>query len=49
MVFRQIVVTIKNKEILSGVSGDAKPGELLAIMGPSGGFISGASLNSLGL
>lgn len=38
LVFRNIRVYMGNnkKEVLKGVSGVAKPGEMLAIMGPSG-------------
>ena len=34
--FRDIVYKIDKKEILKSVSGNALPGEMLAVMGPSG-------------
>lgn len=36
LIFKDIRVTIDKREIIKGVSGLAKPGEMLAIMGPSG-------------
>jgi hypothetical protein len=36
----------KNKHILKGISGKATNGELLAIMGPTGKFLSRCSTNS---
>ena len=40
LVFRDIEVTIKNKNILKQISGIAEKGDMLAIMGPSGKYIS---------
>ena len=40
LVFRDIKVQVADKIILKQVSGVAKRGEMLAIMGPSGKFIS---------
>ncbi|KAL3841325.1 hypothetical protein ACJMK2_019487 [Sinanodonta woodiana] len=36
LAFRNVTVARNSKVILSGISGHARPGELLAIMGPSG-------------
>ena len=36
LVFRDICVRIDKRDILKQVNGLAKPGEMLAIMGPSG-------------
>jgi len=36
LIFTEVKVIIKGKEILQGVSGSAQPGQLVAIMGPSG-------------
>jgi len=36
LVFRDITVTIKDKVLLDSVNGVGEPGEMLAIMGPSG-------------
>ena len=36
LVFKNICVTIGDKTILKDVSGLACPGEILAVMGPSG-------------
>ena len=36
MVFKELTVSIGSRSILKNVSGLAKPGEILAIMGPSG-------------
>ena len=37
--FDCLSVEIGGKTLLSGVCGSAKPGELLAIMGPSGNYV----------
>lgn len=37
LTFRNLTYSIKDREVLKGVSGEACPGELLVIMGPSGG------------
>ena len=37
--FRDVVYKVDKKEILHGVSGSALPGQMLAIMGPSGQYI----------
>lgn len=34
--FREINISIADRQILQGVSGKVKPGQILAIMGPSG-------------
>ena len=36
LVFKNLAVKIGKRDILSDVSGLAKPGEVMAIMGPSG-------------
>ena len=36
MVLKELTVSIGSRSILKNVSGLAKPGEILAIMGPSG-------------
>lgn len=36
LVFNDISVKIGNEHILKNINGCAKPGELLAVMGPSG-------------
>ena len=36
LTFRNVTVARNSKVILSSISGHARPGELLAIMGPSG-------------
>lgn len=40
LVFRDINVHIGQKQILKDVCGMAKPGKLLAIMGPSGQYMN---------
>lgn len=37
LTFNDVTCSIGDREILKGVSGEVRPGELLAIMGPSGG------------
>ena len=39
VVFKDIEASIGDRKILQGVSGQCRPGELLAIMGASGGSI----------
>ena len=39
LMFRDVVYKVDKKEILHGVSGSALPGQMLAIMGPSGQYI----------
>ena len=36
LIFSDLYVSIKSKEILKGVSGTAKSGELFAVIGPTG-------------
>ena len=43
LIFRDICVRIDKRDILKQVNGLAKPGEMLAIMGPSGKVKGGLS------
>ena len=39
LTFNNLQVFLENRKILDNVSGSVKPGEVLAVMGPSGEFI----------
>ena len=44
--FRNICLTLKDKDVLKNVSGSAEPGKLLALMGPSGEIIQNIPVKS---
>ena len=41
LTFKDICIEIEKKEILKNINGLAHPGEMLAVMGPSGELIYG--------
>jgi ABC-type transporter Mla maintaining outer membrane lipid asymmetry ATPase subunit MlaF len=44
--FKDIGISIANRQILQGVGGKVKPGQILAIMGPSGELLLGELLHT---